>query len=139
MAKVGRPPKFEKPEDMQKAIDVYFEKIEKTGEPPTVMGLVEACDFLDRQSFFNYIDNKPEFTNTIKKAKNKVHIYLEKQLLSGKNVAGIIFNLKNNFGWVDKQEIDTKLTGELTLGDILARPKQLQEAQDDEEMDCDQA
>ena len=32
--------------------------------------------------------------------------YLEEILLSQGKPTGVIFNLKNNFGWVDKQEIE---------------------------------
>jgi hypothetical protein len=135
MAKVGRPPKFEKPEDMQKSMDIYFAEIEKTGEPPTICGLSEALGFEDRRSLLDYLHNKNEFTRTIKGAKRKIEQYLEKRLSQGQNVAGLIFNLKNNFGWVDKQEINTNLTGNLTLTDILSRPKQLQEGQDLDEIE----
>ena len=32
--------------------------------------------------------------------------YLEKKLLTGNSATGIIFNLKNNFEWKDKQEVE---------------------------------
>ena len=47
---------------------------------------------------------KEEFSDTIKKAKLKVENYLEKHLITDSSTTGIIFNLKNNFGWKDKQE-----------------------------------
>ena len=46
------------------------------------------------------------FFFTIKKAKSKVEDYLEKKLLTGNSATGIIFNLKNNFEWKDKQEVE---------------------------------
>lgn len=121
---IGRPPKYKTPEDMQIAIDKYFNDCIKNNEPFTVCGMALALDFMDRRSFFDYIENKSEFTHTIKKAKSRIEKYLEEQLSGGRQVAGLIFNLKNNFGWVDKQEIDTKITGELSLTDILGHKKE---------------
>lgn len=44
------------------------------------------------------------FFDTIKNAKLKIENYLEKHLVTDNGVTGIIFNLKNNYGWKDKQE-----------------------------------
>ena len=88
------------------------------------MGLVEACDFEDRQSLINYAGYSKEFLAIVKKAKQKVENYIEERLMLGHNVAGLIFNLKNNFGWVDKQEIDQTIKGDISLTAILSEPKQ---------------
>lgn len=117
----GRPRKYKTPEEMQMAIDAYFKEIEITGKPPTVMGLVRACDFADRKSLIDYAGYSEEFLHTIKRAKQKVEEYLEERLSQGQNVAGLIFNLKNNFSWVDKQEIDNTIHGELSLGELLSK------------------
>ena len=58
---------------------------------------------MSRQDLINY-SNKEEFFDTIKKAKLKVENYLEKRLIKDSSCTGIIFNLKNNYGWKDKQE-----------------------------------
>jgi len=128
---VGRPRKYNSPEEMQVAIDKYFNDIKETKEPPTIMGLVEACKFEDRKSLIDYCGYDKDFLHTIKKAKAKVEKYIELQLMSGRNVAGLIFNLKNNFAWVDKQEIDTKITGEMSMIDLLSKPKQDKEDKED--------
>ena len=124
MAEEGRPRKWKTPEEMQAAVDKYFVEIEKTKEPPTIMGLVEACDFEDRKSLIDYAGYSKEFLHTVQKAKQKVEKYLETRLLTGHQVAGLIFNLKNNFSWVDKQEIDNTIHGELSLTDILSKKKE---------------
>lgn len=101
--KRGRPKVYTKVEIMQQKIDKYFEECDKNKEPYTITGLALALD-LDRKSINNYAKDS-EFFPTIKKAKLKVENYLEKRLIKDSSATGIIFNLKNNYGWSDKQEI----------------------------------
>lgn len=112
MADTGRPLKYKTPEAMQEAIDAYFHDCE-FGEdgnprehikPPTVSGLAYYLGFLDRKAISEY-GLRDEFSDTIKKARMRIEQYLETRLTSNA-VAGIIFNLKNNFGWKDKSEIE---------------------------------
>ena len=98
----GRPPKYNNAEEMQLKIDKYFLDCDNNNEPYTVTGLALALD-MSRQDLINY-SNKEEFFDTIKKAKLKVENYLEKRLIKDSSCIGIIFNLKNNYGWKDKQE-----------------------------------
>lgn len=114
---VGRPPKFDTPEQMQKAIDIYFNDCQQRGAPLTMSGLALAIGFEDRKSLVDY-NQKSEFSPTIKRAKKIVEQSIEELMLNGKGqVAGVIFNAKNNFGWVDKQDIDqnTNLNANLNV------------------------
>ena len=97
----GRPPIYNNPEQMQSIIDDYFTE---AADKPTVTGLALALGLNSRQSILNY-EVKPEFVDTVKRAKQRVQQALEKHLYS-QSVAGVIFNLKNNFGWRDTQEIN---------------------------------
>lgn len=98
----GRPPKYKTKEELQEKIDRYFMECDRDNEPYTVTGLAMALD-VDRKTLINYSE-KDEFFHTIKKAKVKVENYLEKRLINDSSTTGIIFNLKNNYGWKDKQE-----------------------------------
>lgn len=111
----GRPPKYKTKEEMQEKINKYFEQCDECNEPYTVTGLGMALD-MSRQDLINY-SNKDEFFDTIKKAKLRVENYLEKRLINDSSTTGIIFNLKNNYGWKDKQEIEH--SGKLKLEDVL--------------------
>ena len=110
----GRPPKYKTAEEMQKKIDEYFMQCDKEKRPYTVTGLALALD-LDRKALISYGENE-KFSNTIKKAKAKVERWLEENLISGQgNAVGIIFNLKNNYGYKDRQEIDANVNTEIKV------------------------
>lgn len=102
--KAGRPKKYTEVEIMQQKIEMYFKECEKKNEPYTVTGLCLALDIC-RDTLAEYAKNS-EFSDTIKKAKLKVENYLEKHLITDNSTTGIIFNLKNNFGWTDKQQLE---------------------------------
>lgn len=104
MSKAGRPKKYTEVEVLQKKIEKYFKQCDKEHEPYTITGLCLALDIC-RDTLSEYAKNK-EFSDTIKKAKLKVENYLEKHLIIDSSTTGIIFNLKNNFGWTDKQQLE---------------------------------
>lgn len=109
----GRPVKYKTPEEMQVLIDAYFERCESTygtENPiyPTVTGLAIALD-LTRTGLLEYCDKSTEFSNTIKAGKARVEHFIEQRLYSGQ-ATGCIFNLKNNFGWKDSQDINNTHT-----------------------------
>jgi hypothetical protein len=126
----GRPPKYETPEEMQRIIDLYFLacKVHQTGNTdllkpcsdedlwiindiddghPTISGLAYTLG-MSTEALRNY-EAKEEFLATVKKAKQRVEMYLAQNLF-GANVTGVIFNLKNNHGWKDKTEQAIDLT-----------------------------
>jgi hypothetical protein len=100
----GRPRIFSSPEELQIKIDKYFEEAESKGKPLTMSGLAIALG-IERATLCNY-NKDEEYFETIKKARAKVESSFEELLLSGKATAGIIFALKNNFGWADKNELE---------------------------------
>lgn len=122
----GRPLKYKTAEELEEAIDKYFESrvdepiideegnvlLDKTGcpcmipHPPTVAGLALWLGFEDRRSMYDYKD-RPEFSHAIKKAIEKIADYAEQHLYQGK-ATGAIFWLKNH-GWKDKQETDVNI------------------------------
>lgn len=118
MAKVGRPLKWKTAEELQEKIDEYFNScyedvsitedkvIKKLIKPFTITGLALALD-TNRETLMNY-QEKEEFFDTIKKAKLRIENFAEEQLFLGKNTAGVIFNLINNYkGWSNKTEIES--------------------------------
>lgn len=129
---MARPVKYETAEEMQVIIDKYFEdcfknKLAEMQEDadtlmgtttddifPTVSGLAYALG-LTRAGLVCYEKkDNPEFFDTVKEAKQKIEAGLEQRLFY-QNATGVIFNLKNNYGWKDKQEVDnTSSDGSMT-------------------------
>ena len=101
---MSRPLKFKTVKEMRVKIDAYFKQCDLNEEPLTITGLALALD-CDPDTLLNY-GKKEEFFGTVKRAKLKIEHYLELSLYRPTNVTGIIFNLKNNFGWKDKQEVE---------------------------------
>lgn len=122
---MGRPLKFKTPEELQKKIDAYFDDycwgevpilketksgqpvytlIKKQTKPYTVTGLAVYLD-TTRETLLDY-QKKDKFSDTIKKAKLRIHNYAEEQLYRSGQVAGPIFNLKNNWAWKDSTVIE---------------------------------
>lgn len=102
MSTGGRPRKYKTNEELEKVIKEYFDS--RPEIEWTVTGLAMALD-LDRKALIEYSEHD-EFSNTIKKAKERVQESYEKSLRKNGRT-GDIFALKN-FGWTDKQEIESE-------------------------------
>jgi hypothetical protein len=132
--KGGRPLKFKTVDELQVAIDSYFNQcdphlesrlvesgISQTGEtifaqrkvmteqkPYTVSGLARALG-ITRDTLLTYAE-RPEFVDTVEAAKERCHEWAENALFS-KSATGAAFSLKNNWGWKERQEIDHTTDG----------------------------
>ncbi len=124
---VGRPPKYETPEEMQKVVDLYFLACKANGSEdpelilaslddderrlirdidghkPTISGLAYTLG-MSTEALRNY-EEKGEFLATVKRSKQRVEMSLELRL-DGGSATGAIFSLKNNFKWKDAIETD---------------------------------
>lgn len=118
--KEGRPLIFKNKEELQIAIDKYFEECRthkkkivtksldtiEIDDPlvPTIAGLAYALN-TSRQTIYNYSE-RDEFFDTIKKSRDYVLSEMESKLVnSDSQVTGAIF-LAKNYGYSDKQEIE---------------------------------
>jgi hypothetical protein len=137
--KVGRPRMYKSPEEIQAKIDEYFEYCDnrqvikqvedKDGtikdqainipEPYTIAGLAYYLGFTDRRSVTEYGNLYPEFSDTIKRAKLRIERQRSERLVQGfGSVPGMIFDLKNNFGWKDEHKHEVKTISTITKQDI---------------------
>lgn len=119
---MARPLKYKTVNELQAAIDQYFEDcegeplladdgtaiVDKHGnpiivgaKPPTVTGLALALGFTTRQSLLNYQGRK-QFLDTITRAKSRCEEYAESRLYDRDGSRGAEFSLKYNFRWEDQ-------------------------------------
>lgn len=107
--KVGRPLLFKTVEELEEQIQKYVERCELKEKPLTMSGL--ACWLnMSRQTLVNY-SYRDEFFDTINTARLMIQADMEERALGGESNATVtIFSLKNNFGWTDKQEIESTNT-----------------------------
>jgi len=103
---VGRPRTFASPDELEQAVDAYFDSRTKDS-PPTMAGLAMACG-VSRQTLINYANDGRDrrYLDAITRARHRIEESLETGLYTKQAVAGFIFSLKNNFGWKDVQEIE---------------------------------
>ena len=95
--------KYKTKEQLKKGIDDYFKKCDKNNKPYTISGLALSLG-IDRRTLVNYSE-RDLFFPLIKNAKLKIQEMLEENLYRLGNNSGIIFNLKNNYGWRDNIEV----------------------------------
>lgn len=116
----GRPLKFPTVEVLQAGIDSFFKKcdehqkevVAKNGDvvlissplPYTVSGLAVHLD-TDRETLMNY-EAKEEYFDTVKRAKERCLADSEMRLHTN-FTAGVIFSMKNNYGWKDQIDVNT--------------------------------
>ena len=112
----GRKRKYSDVKTLEKQIDAYFESVKETKEIPIISGLSLFLGFGSTQSLMEY-EQTPKFGASIKKARHRIESVLEQRLVSGKPPIGLIFALKNRFGWQDKKDLDVTSNGE-TMGVI---------------------
>lgn len=109
----GRPPKYESPEDLQKAINDYFEDLQE--DDPTLTGLALHLGFESRQSMYDY-EKRDKFSYTIKRARLAIENKYESMLFKP-SPTGAIFALKN-FGWKDSVQHDVTESTRKALSDL---------------------
>ena len=148
---VGRPLIFETVKEVEEKIKEYFDYCDnrlvngydnKTNqqfayinpEPYTMSGLAYYLE-IDRKTLLNY-SKKEEFFLTIKRARDKVEMDVDRRL-NDKNAftPGLIFNLKNNFDWKDKSEIDQNINLPKPILDNVHNNNSDQEADQTQEKD----
>jgi hypothetical protein len=145
---MGKPPMYKTVDEIEEKIEKYFkdckgypltdskgkQMFNKFGSPvfidvhpPTVTGLALALGFTSRQALLNY-QAKPEFVDTITRAKARVEQYAEERLFDRDGSNGAQFSLRNNFkGWDADKKNDDSGDGKITIVNNIPRPEKQNE------------
>jgi hypothetical protein len=100
--------KYQTPEELQAAIDRYFEKMDNEKRAYTVQGLAYELGFTCTEALQQYEagEGYEVFHDIMKMAKLRIEAYKAEGLQDkSKSTIGLIFDLKANYGWQDKKEI----------------------------------
>ena len=110
---VGRPYKYKTVDEFEAKWNEYLQD-DKTTSPR----ITQFCIYADiSPETFDSYKNREGFIEPIKKMLAICEDNLIAMLHDNnrRNIIGPIFALKNCFGWKDKQEIDTNMTGSLSI------------------------
>jgi hypothetical protein len=84
----------------------YFERCDENKKPYAISGLAMALGLSRKELLCR--QHEGAIGKAIKKALAQCELSAEERLLNGKNVSGVIFSLKSNWGWTDKPESEGK-------------------------------
>jgi hypothetical protein len=101
---MSQEPDYKTPDEMQVKIDDYFKTIKRW----TIPGLCLHLGFNSRNTLSQYDRRKPEFESTIARARLMIESQRNEALVDpeARNVNGMKFDLQNNFGWRDGQDLN---------------------------------
>mgnify|MGYP003548349556 CR=1 FL=1 len=103
---LGKPRSYKSVEEFELKCSGYFIETLKKKKPVGIAGLAAYLD-IDRTTLWNYEKKYPEtYGLVIKQAKAKIEAFLEQGLYERNHVTGIIFNLKNNFGYAEREKVE---------------------------------
>ncbi len=106
----GRKRIYESVDELEDAINSYFDMCRIPDEygnrqNPTISGLTYYLGFTHRQTLTRHYMDRPECQAIVETARLRIEDHLE-QRLHGANVTGVIFILKNHFGWRDQSSLE---------------------------------
>lgn len=106
----GRPPKFSSPEELEAMTQEWWISVIATENIPDIEGWAVYLD-TTRKTLFEY-ESKPEFSNTIKRWKDKIFAEKKQLALKGKlNPAIFIFDAINNTDYRNQTGVDHTTKG----------------------------
>lgn len=118
------------PATLQKRIDQYFERNKKGTLSMTGLALHLG---ITRKTLIEYAKTDA-IGQVLEMAKLRCENKLEERMIQGVPPTGMIFILKNNYGWKDKVEVDQTINGTLSLATLFDRAeeaKRLKAAQEE--------
>lgn len=105
---------------LQAKIDKYFEKKKKGIISMTGLALHLG---VTRKTLANY-SKTDRVGHLLEMAKLRCENLLEERMIQGVPPTGMIFTLKNNYGWVDKTEVDQNIKGNVSLSALFDKAQQ---------------
>lgn len=115
----GRPRLYDDPAIFATKVEEYF----AGAVIPSMAGIAYHLGFSDRDSFSTYADYGDEFSRTVKRAKLRIEQdRIERLNDKAKFTPGTIFDLKNNYGWKDQQDLNHSGTVAVQFSTVYEQP-----------------
>jgi hypothetical protein len=129
--------KYPDPQLLSDKIEEYFEHCETEKKKYTVAGLVYFLGYSNKQSISDLRGRKdPMYGWLIDRARLRIEDNKNSQLLKpGQPTAGYIFDLKNNHGWRDRQEITGEGGGPVFVYESAIKREKVEETTEDGEFE----
>ena len=109
-------------EKLERKVEDYFNSCKKKHVPPSMTGLALHLK-CTRKNIVDY-KHTDEYGAILEQAKLRCENVLEERMINGTPPTGIIFILKNNYGWHDKIESDVNLTGNISLSKLFQQAEE---------------
>lgn len=107
MADTGRPPLFANVAELEAKIAEFRKFCKDNGKPLTIERLAFICQ-CDRDTLVNYTE-KDEFFGTMRNIRNEILSEKVERLNDKEHYTPwIVFDLKNNHKYIDKQDVDQR-------------------------------
>jgi hypothetical protein len=116
-----------KREVVAKRLDKYFELCKKAKKVPSLTGLALYLG-TTRMALTEY-SKTDEYGDLVIQAKLRCENVLEERMINGTPPTGIIFILKNNYGWKDKVEVDQTINGTISLASLFDQASKVRQLQ----------
>lgn len=115
-------------EELIEKTDAYFAECDDDGTPYTVPGYAYYLGYAGRDAIPRLAKDE-NYGGIIKRAKLRIETQRNIQLITDGNAPGKIFDLKNNFAWVDQTQVEH--SGQLSLTAKILEGRKRAEALDE--------
>lgn len=100
--------KYASAKALEHAVNLYFDKKFAEEKALTMAGLALSLGFTSRNALLRYEEKGEDFADVIETARTRIEEWKNELLIEGgRNVNGIVFDLKNHHGYSDRIEQKT--------------------------------
>jgi len=100
--------KYASAKALEHAVNLYFDKKLADEKPLTIAGLALSLGFTTKEALRRYEEKGEDFADVIDTARTRIEEWKNELLIEGgRNVNGIVFDLKNHHGYSDRIEQKT--------------------------------
>jgi hypothetical protein len=119
---IGKNRMYKTADELAEKINEFFETCMYEGKVPCYSRMLTYLEFRSQSGFEEYANYGEDYAEVIDKAKLLIQSWLEEHLIAHNiknSTIGVIFTLKNKFGWVDSQHTKSDTTLEVVPRETL--------------------